>query len=193
MSKPRPSLPIGHIYSVEADSALVIAIQSLVATVALPICTNPHDFLDDLIFSATAYRNDVMADKARVKGIEEGLWAIEDNEGFSEQSWAAKQWLVKYGGKNKSIERARTALRKYKVQGRPPVYAKHMLACALCNALMKHTQGVSISTSRDNHDALTKDGALAQLVQGVLTIVNGAPLADPFPYLKAAVDSMESQ
>jgi hypothetical protein len=189
------SYPVGHVFSVELDPTLKGKLAAVVASIdpPLPIVTSLQDFLGDLEFAAVSYRSDQLADKTRLAGIYEGLWSIRTGEGYSSHNWAAKVWLDLFGGKKKSVELALDALRESKSQGRPPEYAKKMLAGSICNALNTHTRGVVISSSRDNGDALTKDGVLATLFQGTLEIIDGRPLADPFPYLKAAVNALESQ
>lgn len=191
----RALLPVGHTARIALTDLVPMDKIAHIAKVSPPLIfsTSQAAFLRDLQISATAYKLDLQADSARASGIKDALWSIKAGEDGHPQRWAAEAWLTRSGGKRRSTDRALAALRKQVKVGRPREYAKNMLAVSLAVLLMDHTIGASVTTSRNNGEAATKDGILAQLFQNTLTKVDGVPLADPFPYLQPVIKALNTQ
>lgn len=137
-----------------------------------------RELLCDLIYAVNRYKLDVIADKTRHAGI---LDALKNPDGAFTHTWAARKWIERHGGKDQDPHKARIKFRSINTKSKR--WAKHALATSLARILTEYTTE-AVNTSREIEGAETKNGALAEIFQAVLTLVDGFPLSDPFPYLK---------
>lgn len=182
----RAIITIGHI--VDYQQVPSDSVEQLARGITLQPDAARDNFLSDLQFTISSYASDVVADKSRVVEIKKALRGDDPMGSLvanSMHSWAATIWLNKHGGKKLDLLKARIKFNKTVSQGAPPRYAKTILALSLARLLKKYSTE-SISTSRYNGHAETRDGALAILFNGALEI-HREKIADPFPYLKIAV------